>query len=201
MFVSRPVTTATHKTRSPLPMKEYAAEGLNIPLKKNWLDSWCTLPNACDTVLPELLRYEVRDDDVFVVTFMKCGTTWMQETAWLLINNLDYEKSKQVAVLDRSPFLEDHGIVSGARDAIKYSQTLSSPRLLKSHMPANLLPLQMWERKQKIIYVARNCKDVVVSSYHFLKKLGLWTGDNIEDYVNDFINNELNYTSYWNHIK
>ncbi|XP_073839453.1 sulfotransferase 1 family member D1-like [Musca autumnalis] len=200
MFKSRPLTTETRKTRSPLPMKEFATEGLNIPLKKNWSDSWCSLPEICESVLPEILNYEVRPDDVFVVTFMKCGTTWMQETAWLLINNLDYEKSKQFAVLDRSPFLEDHGIVFGARNAVEYSHSLPSPRLLKSHMPASLLPLQLWERKQKTIYVARNCKDVVVSSYHFMKKLGLWSGDNMEDYVNDFINNELNYTSYWNHI-
>lgn len=48
--------------------------------------------------------------------------------------------------------------------------------------------------------MARNCKDVIVSSYHFLKKLGLWTGDNIEDYIEDFIHDELNYTNYWNHI-
>lgn len=106
MLKSRPLTTATHKTRSPLPMKQYACEGRNIPLNKNWLDTWCTLPEACDGVLPQLLNYEVRSDDVFVVTFMKCGTTWMQETAWLLMNNLDYERSKREAVLDRSPFLE-----------------------------------------------------------------------------------------------
>ncbi|XP_059221039.1 luciferin sulfotransferase [Stomoxys calcitrans] len=56
------------------------------------------------------------------------------------------------------------------------------------------------QRDGHIIYVARNCKDVVVSSYHFIKSLRLWQGDNLEDYVNDFINSEVNYSSYWTHI-
>lgn len=102
MFKSKPKTAV----RAQRPMKEYATEGHNIPLKKNWTDTWCTLPAAFDTALGEVLEYEVRPDDVFVVTFMKCGTTWMQETAWLLMNNLDFESCKQKSVLDRSPFIE-----------------------------------------------------------------------------------------------
>uniref|UniRef100_A0A1I8P1X2 Sulfotransferase domain-containing protein n=1 Tax=Stomoxys calcitrans TaxID=35570 RepID=A0A1I8P1X2_STOCA len=51
-----------------------------------------------------------------------------------------------------------------------------------------------------IIYVARNCKDVIVSSYHFVKNLGLWGGENIEDFAHDFMNNEILYTSYWDHV-
>ncbi|XP_073842999.1 amine sulfotransferase-like [Musca autumnalis] len=200
MFQSRPLTTDSRKTRSPLPMKEYATEGLNIPLKKNWCDTWCTLPEVCDEVVPEILNYETRQDDVFVVTFMKCGTIWMQEAAWLLLNNLNYTKSIEVPVLDRSPLLEMPGVVFGAPNIVEYSHTLPSPRLLKTHMPASLLPLQVWERKLKQIYMARNFKDVVVSSYHFMKQVGLWTGDSMEEYVEDFLNNELNFTSYLHHV-
>lgn len=40
----------------------------------------------------------------------------------------------------------------------------------------------------------------MVSSYHFTKNLGMWTGDNIADFVEDFINNDIVYTSFWSHI-
>lgn len=129
--------------------------------------------------------------------------------------------------MDQHFLLRNHGIIDGAPSGIDFSNTVSSPRLIKSHLPASLLPQQVWKYKQKvrmgtcplsdyyssiysfrvfntisfqIIYVARNCKDVVISSYHFTKNLGFWKGDHLEDYVNDFMNNEVNYSSYWSHI-
>ncbi|XP_075162745.1 luciferin sulfotransferase-like, partial [Haematobia irritans] len=51
----------------------------------------------------------------------------------------------------------------------------------------------------QIIYVARNCKDALISSYHFVKSLKFWLGETLEEYVNDFINSEVNYSSYWTH--
>ncbi|XP_023307674.1 sulfotransferase 1 family member D1-like [Lucilia cuprina] len=200
VLLSRAITSEASKARLPYPMKQYATEGKNIPLKKNWSETWCTLPENFDKVFDEILNFELRKDDVFVVTFMKCGTTWMQECAWLLLNNLDFEKSKEAAVMIRSPFIDFHGIVPGTASPIEMCKKLSSPRLIKTHMPANLVPLQIWEKKQKMIYVARNVKDVIVSSFHFVKNLDMWRGDNFHDYVDDFLNNEIIYTHFWAHI-
>ncbi|XP_037826772.1 sulfotransferase family cytosolic 1B member 1-like [Lucilia sericata] len=181
-------------------MKKYATEGRNIPLKKNWSETWCTLSTHFETVCDQYFNLELSKDDVFVVTFMKCGTTWMQECAWLLLNNLDYEKSNEEVVMIRSPFLDFHSITPGLRNHVELIEKLPSPRLIKSHLPANLLPLQIWEKKQKIIYVARNVKDVIVSSYHFVKNLQMWHGANFHEYVEDFLNNDIIYTHFWSHI-
>lgn len=94
------------KSRLSYDYKRYAAEGKNIPLKKNWSQSWCTLPAHYDATLNEVLKFELRPDDVIVSTFMKSGTTWMQECVWLLMNNLNFERAKRENVMLRSPYLE-----------------------------------------------------------------------------------------------
>ena len=49
--------------------------------------------------------FEIYPDDVFIVTQPKCGTTWMQELAWLIANDLDLEGAKCNQFF-RVPFLE-----------------------------------------------------------------------------------------------
>ena len=53
-------------------------------------------------------------------------------------------------------------------------------RFIKTHLPFSLMPPSVMNERAKIIYVARNPKDVIVSYYH-LSRLYRTTG-----YVNDF---------------
>lgn len=93
----------------------------------------------------------------------------------------------------------------------------TSPRVMKTHLPAHLLPKQIWEKKAKvkkvdiffiyslfyysfqIIYCARNPKDMFVSFFHFHRGLGTWQGD-INDFLEDLINNDIMYSPYWDHL-
>ena len=67
---------------------------------------------------------------------------------------------------DRVPFIEFPcpGIA-----AIKQ---LPSPRIIKTHLPLQLLPPSVLQTPSvKIIYVTRNPRDVAVSLYHFMNIL------------------------------
>jgi len=59
-----------------------------------------------DYFAEEIKNFEVFEDDIWVITFPKCGTTWTQEIVWLLNNNLDYEAAYNTFIDVRFPFIE-----------------------------------------------------------------------------------------------
>lgn len=118
---------------------------------EEWQDRYCSLAESFTTVLDNVYNFEVREDDVWIVTSTKCGTTWTQEMTWLLLNNLDYNQAKSVDLTIRSPFLEFNGVVLNVpHDTLEAANNLPSPRLIKSHLPAQFLPKQLWTKKPKV---------------------------------------------------
>lgn len=77
---------------------------------------------------------------------------------------------------------------------------MRSPRVIKTHLPASVLPTDLWKQKSKVIYVARNVKDSLVSSYHYFTGLGIFPNTlSLEAYVAMFMNNKLPYHPFWQH--
>ncbi|KAF6133161.1 sulfotransferase family 1B member 1 [Phyllostomus discolor] len=62
---------------------------------------------------------------------------------------------------------DDIVIVTYPKSGIEQLKKTPSPRLVKTHLPIDLLPKSFWENNCKMIYMARNAKDVAVSYYHF----------------------------------
>lgn len=53
----------------------------------------------------KIYNIKPRSNDIWVVTFPKSGTTWVQDLIWLVVNDCDYEGAK-TSLHIRSPFLE-----------------------------------------------------------------------------------------------
>ncbi|KAL5235526.1 hypothetical protein ACI65C_002936 [Semiaphis heraclei] len=167
-----------------------------------------------------ILDMDIRDDDIWVCSYPKSGTTWTQEMTWCIANDLDFEGAKQ-DVLERFPYLEhsplfhyeklmqenpDLKLPLYVTDSIKFINELKSPRFIKSHLPYKLLPTKLRDRstKAKIIYVARNAKDTCLSYFHHCRLLEGYTG-NFEDFCKLFTSDSLclspyfdNVLGYWN---
>lgn len=56
--------------------------------------------------LEDMKNFEVFEDDVWVISYPKCGTTWTQEMAWLLNQNLNYDVAKETKLVFRFLYIE-----------------------------------------------------------------------------------------------
>ena len=62
-------------------------------------------------------------------------------------------------------------------DSIEKARKLTRPRIIKTHLPFDLLPRQLLDKKPKIVFVSRNVRDVCVSFYFHCRNLEGFTGD------------------------
>ncbi|KAK4026522.1 hypothetical protein OUZ56_015517 [Daphnia magna] len=153
-----------------------------------------------------LYRMEPRADDIWLLTFPKCGTTWTSELLWLLMNDCDTEKAKTTQLMSRTPFIEVPFLTPAtelspeAMQMLKSFEKMPSPRIFKSHLPFYLLHPKLLDTS-KVVYVARNAKDAIVSFYHHHKlvKLHDFQG-NLEEFADYFMEDEVLYAPFFPHI-
>jgi hypothetical protein len=110
-------------------------------------------------------------DDIFLVSYPKSGNTW---TRFLLANLLFPERCPT--------FKNLHQLIPDPYATAKRElDSMPRPRVIKSHECFD-------PRYPKVIYITRDPRDVVVSQYHYHRKLRK-IGDNasLEEYVSRFL--------------
>lgn len=51
-------------------------------------------------------NFKVYEDDVWLVGFIRCGTSLTQEMLWLIVNDYDYEHAKKKDAYNRAQWFE-----------------------------------------------------------------------------------------------
>jgi hypothetical protein len=77
---------------------------------------------------------------------------------------------------------------TGRLTSMEIVHHMQSQRYIKTHLPFELLPREMksGEKSPKVIYVARNPKDVCVSFYHHKVLTEAYEGS-VDDFVDEFV--------------
>lgn len=134
-------------------------------------------------------RFQARDDDVYVVTYPRSGTTWVQFILYLLRSDraVDFAHISEV-----SPWWE-RTMALGTRRAEDFAE-LEGPRVFKSHLPRRWLP-----ERGRYIYIERDGLDVAVSYYHLYRSHLGFEGD-LGAFFERYLAGDLQYGSWFKHV-
>ncbi|CAH0559278.1 unnamed protein product [Brassicogethes aeneus] len=137
----------------------------------------------------EIYNFPIRKNDVWIVTLGRSGTTLMTEMIWQICNNMDFKTGLEKLLIERVPFFEFALIkkMEGQKEKLlkenandpKKCETIRAvltpewekteypeTRIYKTHFSLSLLPSEL-TKEGRVVYVARNPKDMAVSAYHF----------------------------------
>jgi hypothetical protein len=136
------------------------------------------------------LAYRPDDDDIFVASYPKSGTTWLQYIVFLLIRGCPL--SADESLTDHFPHLEEVGA-----DAVA---SQPRPRLIKTHLPFGMTPYSPGAR---YLVIARNPFDCAVSFYHHTRGFPrhyAFAEGRFEEFFDCFVKGEVDFGGYFDHL-
>lgn len=159
--------------------EQYMVDDLQMP-------TFMKPPDEAAAIVRNVPNIKVRDDDVMLATFPKSGTNWGYEILSMLLNRK----------AEISPNMKVCLMLEARTEAELDEQP--SPRVLNSHLPLAMLPRQMKEKKTKIIWIARNPKDAIVSLYYHITGMKMFQyNGKFADFLTLFLENKLPYQSWF----
>jgi hypothetical protein len=152
---------------------------------------WATwLPGIAQGWMQRRIRYlefTPRPDDVFLVTYPRSGTTWMQMILYQLTTDGEVDFPH---IAEYCPWFE-----KSARSARGF-ELRPSPRLFKSHLRYRHVP----RGAGKYIYVARDGRDVAVSYYHLYRRYNGYEGT-FDEFFERFLRGRVGFGSWFTHVR
>ncbi|KAL8517208.1 hypothetical protein ACS0TY_015438 [Phlomoides rotata] len=137
-----------------------------------WEGFWLR-PNLLQPIITFRSSFQARDDDVFLASSIKTGTTWLKALAHCIMQNHQTLDSDDILAKKNPHFaintIESANLLSEPPPIDLYDA--SAARLLHTHLPYSLLPDSVKKSKCKIVYIVRNPKDTLISMWHFFNSI------------------------------
>lgn len=136
------------------------------------------------------LAYQPLPDDVFIVSYPKCGTTWLQYLVYNIYSGAVPPRNRE-QFWDNTPFLEMRG---AERSVLR-----SKPGAIKTHLPFDRQP---YSPQAKYLYITRNPFDCCVSYYYHTKHLPGYCFEQgtFDEFFELFITGDVEFGDYFDHL-
>jgi len=134
--------------------------------------------------------FRPRANDVFVATYPRSGTTWMQFLLHTLVSGptTEFRHINEVC-----PWFE-RSLAIGSLTP-KDLEARDSPRIFKSHLPRAWLPSD-----GRFVYIVRDPADVALSYYQLYRSYLGFEGS-LDAFLERFSQGRVQYGSYWAHVQ
>ncbi|CAL5322125.1 unnamed protein product [Camellia sinensis] len=141
---------------------------------------WYTNPHL-EAARDILAHFESRDDDIFLASSIKTGTTWLKALCFSIIHG---QKNVNVKVNEEEEEEDDPLVKNTPSSCVQTIENgvymtnptpdlsgMPSPRLFHTHFPYSALPDSIKNSECKIVYITRNPKDTMVSMWRFFNSV------------------------------
>lgn len=148
--------------------------------------------NKCfpEDAIRSTLAYKPKPGDMFIVSYPKCGTTWVQHIVYNIFMDATVPEDRRDFML-RMPFME----LLGAEAAIHGRK----PGALKTHLSFSKNP---YSADAKYIYVTRNPYDCCVSYYYHTKNRAAYEFEEgtFDQYFDLFVDGKVQHGDYFDNV-
>jgi len=169
----------------------------------------CKRINGYDFIIPNfwlaqgydkhLTSFQARPSDIIVVSFPKSGTSWLQEIVWRVVHRETGVSSGNATLEYRFPTLE---FPSAKFMKQRPLEDVPDPRLIKTHLPYQVLAERVGSSGAKVLYVSRDARDVCVSLYYFNRMaLPMMYRGTFREFRDRFTSDSLFPGPYREHVK
>lgn len=164
------------------------------------------VPGTTEEMVDTFPRLLSRQDDIYIASYPKSGTTWTQEIVWQIIHNgkVDYRPLHvRMPWIDGMPYdtAENPYPVTSAGMMEKMFESFPTPRVFKTHLPYDLVPKAHGQAyKARYIYVIRNPKDAAVSLYEFMSSMPNPPKLNWNEFCELFFQGKVFYGMWFDHV-
>ncbi|KAH1009132.1 luciferin sulfotransferase [Dendroctonus ponderosae] len=109
------------------------------------------LPPYYSQFSQRVLDAPVKEDDIWLVSYPRTGSTWCQEMIWLIQNNVDFQTCRSTLQQLRAPLIESSVVLFEHVGSITTETSkVPLPQYIKVDLPLSQLPSSMDELKVKL---------------------------------------------------